>query len=192
MVFNFDNSKKMALSKKDKSNKKNWDKKILSLCNKLNKNKNYFTLSSCSGRVVLIIDEDKKKPDLVLFRSHEKISLKKLKQILSNINSLKNKTKNKTIYFKQEPCILVVACRDKNSQWNLFSKAKNNGWKKSGILSLDKKLLVELMSTENMSFPIIDSGKLLVNDHFLKIIVKKSNSNLERSWHKIKRLENLI
>ncbi len=193
MAFNFDNSKKLALIKKDKSNKKAIDKKIKSLCEKINSNKNYFTTSSCSGRIVLIIDEEKKKPDLFLFRTHNKINFINLKKEIDKCkNKNLNRIMNKTVYFKQEPCILVVSCRDKENQWKLFSKAKNNGWKKSGILSLDKKLLAELMSTENISFPVINKGKLLVGDDFLKIVVKKANNNLKRCWEKIKRLEMLI
>lgn len=188
MTFNFDNSKKIALSKKDKSSINEVDVKIKNLCDKINNNKNYFTTSSCSGRIVLIKDEDKKKPGLFLFRSHEKIYLKDLKNELE-----KNKTKYiGTIMFKQEPCLLVVSCRDKESQWKLFNIARNNGWKKSGILSINKKFLIELMSTENISSPIIDNGRILVNDDFLRVVIKKSNENLEKSWEKIYRLEELV
>ena len=48
------------------------------------------------------------------------------------------------------------------------------------------------MSTENISFPICNMGRNLVNDEFLKIVIKKANYNLERGWEKIKRLEGLI
>jgi len=32
----------------------------------------------------------------------------------------------------------------------------------------------------------------LVDDEFLKVVVEKANSNLERSWEKIERLEGLV
>ena len=94
-----------------------------------------------------------------------------------------------TIMFKQEPCLVVVSCRNKDKQWGLFSQARNNGWKKSGILSLDKKLLIELMSSENISFPIIKDGEILIDDKFLEIILEKANSNLEKGWEKINQLK---
>ena len=184
-MYNFNNSKKSILSKKDKSNKGELDSKIVRLCQIINKNKDYFTTSSCSGRIKLIIDINKKKPDLIIFRTHDKISLKELKKQLL----IKNKD---TIYFKQEPCFVVVSSRNSKKQWELFNLARNNGWKKSGILSLDKKLLIELMGTENISFPIMKKGKLLVDDEFLKIVIKKANSNLKRGWEKIKYLEKSI
>ena len=190
MTFNFNNSKNVFLRKEDKSNKGSLDEKIINLLNKINSKENYFTTSSCSGRIVLIIDEEKKMPGLILFRTHNKISLNQLKKEINKI--LTKKINNKIIYFKQEPCILIVSCWDKEKQWQLFNKAKNNGWKKSGILSLDKKFLIELMSTENISFPVCNMGRNLVNDEFLKIVIKKANYNLERGWEKIKRLEGLI
>ena len=191
MTFNFENSKKVFLLKKDKSNKQSIDKKIKRLCGIINKNKNYFTTSSCSGRIILIIDDEKKKPGLFLFKSHEKITFNKLKNEIKKI-IINIKLKNKIIFLKQEPCLLVVSCKNKKNQWKLFSLARNNGWKKSGILSLNKKFLIELISTENLSFPIIKNNKLLVNSDFIKIVIKKSNKNLERGWKKINRLEKLI
>jgi len=202
MTFNFNNSKKMALSKKDKSSVKSWDKKIAGLCDKINSSDKYFTTSSCSGRVVLIKDEVKKEKGLFLFRSHDKISFKELKRELDNIcggeeaeshpPNPKLKKARGLIMFKQEPCLVVVSCKDSESQWKLFSKARNNGWKKSGIYSLDKKRLVELMSCENISFPICKNGKVLVNDDFLKVVVEKVNGNLEKGWGKIRGLRGLI
>ena len=108
MTFNFNNSKNVFLRKKDKSNKGSFDEKIVNLINKINSKDNYFTTSSCSGRTVLIIDEKKKMPGLFLFRSHKKISLNQLKKEINKI--LTKKVNNKIIYFKQEPCILIVSC----------------------------------------------------------------------------------
>ena len=188
MTFNFDNSKKLARNKKDKSNIQKIDEKIASLCLLLNNHNDYFTTSSCSGRIVIVENEEKKQPDLFLFRTHELISFEECKKVLEKI-TIKSK---KLIMFKQEPPLIVVACRNKESQWKLFSLARNNGWKKSGILSIDKKLLIELFSTEQLSFPIIDNGKILVSDDFLKVIVEKANKNLERGWKKIEKLMNTV
>ena len=80
--------KTSVLSKIDKSYIGEWDKKIISLCNKINSNKNYYTTSSCSGRVVLMIDQNKKSHNLFLKISHELISFNWLK---NNLNKIKNK-----------------------------------------------------------------------------------------------------
>lgn len=188
MTFNFNNSKKLALNKKDKSNIRAIDEKIRELCKTLNTHRDYFTTSSCSGRIVVIKNEEKKQPDMFLLRSHDIITLRELKKSFRN-DSVKN---NESFIFKQEPTLIVVACKNKECQWKLFSFARNNGWKKSGILTLDKKYLVELMSTENISFPIVSDNELLVNDVFLSLVIKKANQNLQKGWEKIIKLKNKV
>lgn len=188
MVFNFAHSKKMALEiKNDKSSIGNWDKKIISLCNKINKKKNYYTTSSCSGRIVLIKDQEKKGPGLFLFQAHNTITFKQLKKELENLKNAKE-----LIYFKQEPCLVVIACDSLGKQQEILDKAKTAGWKKSGIITTTNKHIVELMSTEKIIFPIMNQGKILIDDNFLKLIAKEANKKLKKTWDKISRLEKLI
>jgi len=202
---NFQKSKKDILSRKDKSSRQHLDKKIIKLCEKINKLPDYYTTSSCAGRVVLIIDSDKKKTGLFIKKYHDLISFEELKKDLEKI---KNK---KTINFKQEPCILHVACKTLRDAQELYDKAKLAGWKKSGIIASGKRFMVELCSTEKLEFPIVNKGKILVypenykfsgsetlgtqkvpGDDFLKLIVKKSNENLKKGWRKIEKLNKLV
>ena len=81
----FNQRKKDILKKKDKSFKKSWDKKILKLCKKINSLENYYTTSSCSGRIVLMINQDKKDRDLFINVYHDLISFERLKKDLNNI-----------------------------------------------------------------------------------------------------------
>jgi tRNA wybutosine-synthesizing protein 3 len=183
----FDKRKKDVLSKADKSNKTNWDAKISELCNKINSLNNYYTTSSCSGRVILMKDQDKKGENLFVSVYHDKISFKKLKEDLVSAARKKEKIK-----FKLEPCILHVSCRTFKDAEGLYNKTKTAGWKKSGIIGTKNAFTVEMNGTERLEFPIIQGGKILVDDEFLKIIVKESDKKLEKSWLKIKKLEKLM
>ena len=187
MQNKFNELKKKQLSKSDKSNIGGWDLKIRDLCNKINKKKNYYTTSSCAGRVVLLKASDKKIENAFLFRSHKKISFSELKNALIDI--VNNHKEN--VEFQQTCCILHVACEKLEDAFDLVNKAKLSGWKRSGVMSM-KRNIVELHSTESMSFPIIVDGKVLVGDDFLKIIVNEANSKLERTWEKINRLKKLV
>src|SRR3989344_9321387 len=185
MTFNFAHSKKIALEKKnDKSSIGFWDKEISGLCEKINKKKDYYTTSSCSGRIVLIKGKEKKEKGLFLFRTHNKINFKQLKKELENLKNTKE-----LIYFKQEPCLVVIACNSSEKQQEILNKARNAGWKKSGIITIINKRIVELMSTEKISFPIMNKGEILVNDNFLKLIIKESNRKLKKTWDKIIQLD---
>ncbi len=181
----FIEQKKKQLSKIDKSNIGKWDVQIKELCDKLNKSKKYYTTSSCAGRIVLIKNLDKKARDVFLFRTHDKISLDKLKK---NLKSVKY---GKLVEFQQTSCILHVACVDLSSAQDLVNKAKLAGWKHSGIMG-GKRNMVELNSTERINFPIMNEGKVLVDDNFLKIVVDEANNKLERAWKKIERLKKRI
>lgn len=184
----FREQKKKQLSKVDKSNIGKWDSKIKGLCEKLNKKKEYYTTSSCAGRIVLLKASDEKRPDAFLFRSHKKISFNELRKVLNEVGG----EYKGLIEFKMNPCILHVACASLRDAQKLVDKAKFAGWKRSGIMASGKRFMVELLSTENIEFPIMNKGKLLVNDDFLKLVVKQANEKLERVWGKIERLERAL
>ncbi|MDD5192985.1 MAG: hypothetical protein PHF67_00190 [Candidatus Nanoarchaeia archaeon] len=190
MVTSFDKYKQDVLGKKDKSSIGDTDEKIKSLCDKINSMKDYYTTSSCSGRITLVKDNTKKLPGLFLWRTHEKTSFGELKLQLENSKFAKDDSG--IVYFKQEPCLLVVSCRNSESQKKLFDIARNNGWKKSGIISTDKRLIIELISAENISLPIINNGEVLVDDNYLKFLVKEANKKLELTWKKIEKLNSLM
>jgi|ETNmetMinimDraft_2_1059921.scaffolds.fasta_scaffold71572_2 tRNA wybutosine-synthesizing protein 3 len=182
MVYNFENTKKDILGKRDKSNVGFMDDRIKGLCDAVNSGGNMFTTSSCSGRVVLIKDSEKKEGGLFLFRSHDLVSFDELKLEVEKVAS---EISEGLVIFKQESCLLVVSCKDNRVQDWLFNLARNNGWKKSGILSLNRKYLVELMSSGSLEFPVVKDGKVLVDDDFLRIVVDRANRNLEKGWERI-------
>lgn len=182
----FQQYKKERLQRKDKSSIQSWDEKIADLCNTINSLKDYCTVSSCSGRAVLLIKKDKKLPNLFVMRTHNLITFDELKQSLEE-----NKGKvNGMIFFKQEPCLITVACSSLEKQRELFSRAFDETWGKCGIVTTEKNYIIELMATDKLEFPIMNNGKVLVNDEFLKILVEITNNNLKKSWNKIKNLEN--
>jgi len=200
----FDQRKKSILSKKDKSSKGDWDEKIIELCEKINSLENYYTTSSCSGRVVILKDKDEKGPDLFEFVSHNFINLDDFKKgLLKEKAKLNLKFKLKKskdflarnssdLKFKQEPPIIHVLCKSFEDAKKLLKKVHVAGWKHSGIIACEKNFVVEIMSTEKLEFPLTKNGKLLVDENFLNIIIKKSHDNLKKGWDKIAKLRKLI
>ncbi len=199
----FVQQKKSTLSKLDKSSKGDWDKKIVNLCEKINSLENFYTTSSCSGRIVLIVDNIKKSPGLFVNVWHDLISFEEVKKELKKIKKSdtlrvypdKSSTKIFTkgnIKFKQEPVILHVACESLEQSLDFLKKARAVGFKRGGIISGGDRFVLELIGTEKIEFPIISEGKILVDDDFLKLIVKKSNENLKKSWRRIEKLKDIL
>jgi tRNA wybutosine-synthesizing protein 3 len=171
------------LSKIDKSLIGEWDGRIVSLCKKINSFSEFYTTSSCSGRIVVMLDKSKKQRGLFLSVYHGELTLDKL---LEDLNRIKEKG---MIKFKQEPPILHVHCNTLEDAKRLLRKAQLAGWKKSGIISSGKRFILEMNATEKLEFLIMDKGKILVDENFLKLIVKKSNENLKKGWLKIEKLQ---
>ncbi|MBI2630014.1 hypothetical protein HYW76_02850 [Candidatus Pacearchaeota archaeon] len=186
--MNFFEQKKNQLNRKDMSDEGKWDRDIENLCNKINLLYDYYTTSSCSGRIVLVKGIVEKADDVFLFKSHNKISFKQLKIKLEEIK----KEYDKIVYFKQEPCILHVACQNVDKAKEFLQKATKAGWKRIGMLAGKKRVICELFSTEKLELPIIDEKKILVDDNYLKLLVREANSRLGRTRARIVRLENEI
>jgi len=184
----FQQSKKDTLSRPDKSFIGGVDAKIKPLCDQINSLNNFYTTSSCSGRVVIMVEKKQKDRELFLEVFHDEISSRELKSQLAEILKSK-KHKKSLVKFKLEPCILHVACQNLVDADKLLKKAQFCGWKKSGLLTLGKKIILELNSTERLEFPIIKNSKILVGDEFLEIVVEESNRKLNDSWKKIEKLE---
>jgi len=183
--MDFEQQKDNQMNRKDPSNEGKWDDAIAGVCEKLNKDKRYYTTSSCSGRIVLIKSLPDKAENVFLFKSHDKITFLKLKKELERIS----KEYKGRVDFKQETCIVVCACKTLEDAQELLDKFKFAGWKRSGIMASRKRIILECMSTEYMSLPIMDKGKILVDDSYLKLIVKEANNKLERVREKIEKIE---
>lgn len=175
----FQQRKQEVLAKIDKSSKGSWDKHILELCQVINDNPNYYTTSSCSGRILVMIDQEKKAKGLFLKVSHELVE----KDFLENLKLPKFAVK-----FKFEPAILHVACRDLKSAEALIKTGQKAGWKKMGAISFGKNIIVEFIGSDKIEFPLAVNRKFLVDNNFLDLVLEKSNNNLKKGWD---RLENL-
>jgi len=180
--MSFINAKKQFLRKPDKSLAGGIDKAISSLVNKINKSPDYFTTSSCAGRIILMPEIGKKQENIFLFVSHDPINIKK---IISSLKPVKT-----IVYLKHEPCIMHVACRNLEKALQIVNKARQSGWKKSGIISIKPdKVICELVSTEILACPIADKGKSIVSEDYLKILAEECNKKLAQTRQKIRKLE---
>lgn len=161
----FEKEKKEFLGKKDKSPQGEIDKDIKELLDKINSLKDYFTTSSCSGRIVLLKGQTKKESEW-LFKSHNPIEKLEIKE---------------DCWFLQEPPIIHVCCRDINSAKNLLKLAQDSGFGKSGIISLDK-IILEIKGAEKIeTFLTKDLPEV-----YLELLKNKANEKLLKSKQKIK------
>ncbi len=191
--MSFDECKKRTLRKmssNDKSNIGCVDGPIKSLLDAINSHNNYYTTSSCSGRIILLrIPKTGKKRDAdFLFRTHKPAMAE---EILSVLNSIPEEQLD-DIWFRQESAIIHVAARSAKSASRLLRVAKEIGFKRSGIFEIEKRFLMELMSTEKMDLPAAKNGKVFISKDYMAVLVGEANKRLERTWNKIEKLKQAI
>ena len=179
---NFQKQKKDCLSRKDKSNKAGIDKDIKPLIDLLNSSSDYYTTSSCSGRILLIEKKSDNKKDMrFAFVEHKKAELKAIKKSLEKLPL-------GDVFLRQESIIMHVCCRDLDNAKSLLKLVRELGIKRAGIINIDKRIIIEIIGTESMETILARNGKMLVSDDYLRVLVEEANKKLERNKKKIKEL----
>ncbi|UCF07608.1 MAG: hypothetical protein JSW28_08160 [Thermoplasmata archaeon] len=167
------------------------DREILPIVECINSNPDYFTTSSCSGRIVLIEMPslgDKEEAEF-LGKWHGPVEVEEVREAFS-------KAKGDTIVFllAQSP-IIHVRCRSLKSAVKLRNTAVDSGLKYSTLKSLTlspdekpEKIVVEILSSENIHVPVARGRRFFPGDEYLTFLVVNANSALNRAREKLERL----
>jgi len=181
----FLNGKKTALEKLMKAIKADQvDSGIQQILNIINKSDEYYTSSSCYGRIVLleIPSIGDKKEAKFLGKWHHEI---KVNEILSSMK----KAKDGQLWILSQSPIIHIAAKSDNAADKILKIAISCGFKNSGLKSFGKKIVVEILSTERLDVPIGENGRLFCNNEHLNLLVNISNEIMEKSTLKLKKLE---
>ena len=117
---------------------------------------------------------------------HNKLKFNEIQNQLKNLNKNKNE-----IWFKQEPLILHVRCRDLKSAKKLLD-ASRKIFKRAGIISLsEKKIVVEIIGTERIDAIIADKN-FVADGSYIRNLVKYVNRNFEENRRKSGRFLGII
>jgi len=178
--MNFPNNKKTYLAKSDKSKKGDIDIKIIPLLETINALPDYYTTSSCSGRVYLWKGTGKKSETQWLKVSHDLIE----EDFFELIDD------KGLVWLRLEAVILHIACKDLKAAHTLLEKARKF-YKKSCILSASSKIIVEIRGSEFMEMPLYRDGELLFSGDFswLKEII---NQKLEKMWKDMEKFKKTV
>ncbi|MEK6827889.1 MAG: tRNA wybutosine-synthesizing 3 family protein [Nanoarchaeota archaeon] len=182
----FEKEKSDFLIKKDKSKKGYVDKGIKEIVDEINSKKDYYTTSSCAGRIVLLEMKSNKKNDCNwIFSKHNKIKLNEI------IKSLKNNKINNEIWFKQQPVILHVACRNLDAAKKLLDVSRKI-FRRAGIIGVtNRKVMIEIIGDERLETIIADKD-FAADESYVKNLVKYANKNFEENKKKSKRFLKII
>lgn len=186
---NFDEQKARAMAGLRKALEEGKvDEDIIPLLEKINSLENYFTTSSCSGRIsIMEMPEfgDKVNAEW-LGKWHREVTLEEV------LDAIGMHSKGQLWFLVRSP-IIHVSARTMEDAVRLLNLAIGLGFKYSNIKSIShKKLLVEIRSTERMDVPLGENGELWVSREYIARIVEMGNAQVRRFKWKLKRLEEEI
>ena len=181
----FLNGKKRAIQKLDQAINENMvDVAILPLLTAINKSNHYYTSSSCAGRIVLLQlpQIGDKQNAQFLGKWHQTIKSNEL------TSASKNAGVGQLWLLAQSPIIHLTA-KTTDAASSMLKMAISCGFKNSGLRSLDKKLIVEICSTERLDAPVGKDGVLFCNNEYLELLISIANEVLEKSREKLSHFE---
>jgi tRNA wybutosine-synthesizing protein 3 len=177
--------KKNALSKLKKAQiEKKVDIEILPILGIINNSDEYYTSSSCYGRIVLleIPSIGNKKEAIFLGKWHRTINVNEL------LISLKSSKIGQIWLLAQSPIIHVTSKTVEQAD-RFLKLAISCGFKNSGLKSITKRIVIEICSTERLDVPIGKDGTIFSNKEHLELLISISNEIFEKSTKKLQKLE---
>ncbi|MBI5072540.1 hypothetical protein HZA99_01855 [Candidatus Woesearchaeota archaeon] len=168
---------------RDKSKKGFIDEEIKELVATINKQEDYYTTSSCSGRILLYtISEDRKKNETEwLFVSHNIVSESEIRIALK-------KLPKGIIFFRFEPLILHVVCKTMDAAQNLLQICGMCGLKHSGAMTLGKRIIVEIIGNDRLDAPVAKDGKIIITEEGISHYVADANEKMKRNLERIEKI----
>lgn len=178
-------SKEKALQLLEKAQSENKvDHEIIPILRMINDSQEYYTSSSCSGRIVLleIPRIGDKKNARFLGKWHRTIAF-------DEILSAAKKAKTGLLWLLAQPPIIHIAADNNKVADKMIKIANASGFKNSGVKSIGKKIIIEVCSTERLDAPIGREGTLFCNGEYLQLLVDIANEVIEKSAVKLHRFE---
>lgn len=149
----------------------------------INSRADYFTTSSCYGRIVLLDFRGKKAPERFVARWHRPVNLEEVKTALRNASG--------TIWLRAEPFILHISCRDLDAAKTVLAVKNDAGIKRGGIFHIGRRVQIELEGTARAE-ALVKWNRHSVDDEYLKKMIKICNARFEKNAADFSRMEKLF
>jgi tRNA wybutosine-synthesizing protein 3 len=178
MAFQEQKSKYLeALNYPDKSRAGSCDPQILPLLDHINDLDDFYTTSSCAGRLMLIEKhpEGKKFEANWMLVSHDAIEYQQIWQTLHQ----RIEQPDYEVWFKMEAPIIHLCARDlESAQWFL-AHCKAVGLKHAAIMGTTPRVMLEIMGRTAIETLLCVDGQILINEYYIETMIKKANKKLQ-------------
>ncbi|XP_051712317.1 tRNA wybutosine-synthesizing protein 3 homolog isoform X3 [Oryctolagus cuniculus] len=175
--------KAQCLSRADLSRKGSVDEDAVEIVQLLNAQEQFFTTSSCAGRILLLDGgingfEVQKKQCCWLLVTHKPCVKEDMIVALRKANG--------DAILKFEPFVLHVQCRQLRDAQILHAVAINSGFRNSGItVGKRGKTILAVRSTHGLEVPLSHNGKLMVTEEYVDFLLNIANQKMEENKKRI-------
>ncbi|XP_007947817.1 tRNA wybutosine-synthesizing protein 3 homolog [Orycteropus afer afer] len=186
----FRKRKAQCLGKADLSRKGSVDDGVVELVQLLNSQDQFFTTSSCAGRILLLDGgingfAVQKQNCCWLLVTHKPC----IKEDV--IVALKKASGDAVLKF--EPFVLHVQCQQLQDAQFLHSAAIECGFRNSGItVGKRGKTMLAVRSTHSLEVPLSHKGKLMVTEEYIDFLLNIANHKMEENSKRIERFYNCL
>ena len=161
------------------------DEAVMPLLEKINSLRDYYSTSSCAGRISVFQDLGSKFDSRSLGKWHEKVEASEVLACLRPCEGI--------VWFLAEPPILHVACANLEAAAKMMDAARSSGFKRTGLQGVKAgRFLIEILSTERVDAPLMADGRMLVSDEYVKFLVKIANRKFEDGKRKLARFDKAL
>ncbi|XP_077563019.1 tRNA wybutosine-synthesizing protein 3 homolog isoform X2 [Haemaphysalis longicornis] len=161
----FAKEKLRRLGGADVSRKGSIDARIVQVVDCLNVFPQYYTTSSCSGRIIVFSGATD--------------------AALENVSA--------SLTLKLEPFILHVRCQSVDAAQKLLAASIGAGCRNSGILlSRSGKVHLAVRTTLAMEVPLTDGGTVLVTPVYLEFLRRLANDKMMENWRRLQRFSDAL
>ena len=147
--------------------------------------KNFFTSSSCSGRIMLlgVPENGTKKDSFFHAKWHRTVSFEEFWKEMQ-------KPSKGALWMKAEPFILHIGTHSIENANTILKAMRLSGIKRGGIMLAEKqKTMLELMGTQNLSLPVKKNNEILLEENYLKYVLGIANEKAKKNYEMLAKLE---
>jgi len=95
------------------------------------------------------------------------------------------------VWLRFEPFIMHICCKDLESANSLLQEV-HKLYKKSSILSISNKIILEIRSSESIEMPLYENNNSLFPTEKYPFLINLINTKMTAMWEKMEKLRTMI
>jgi tRNA wybutosine-synthesizing protein 3 len=161
------------------------DPLMIDISNFIAQTKNYFTTSTCSGRITLMdVNERDDKRENAFFRKwHSPVAFEDV------WNGVQDNRNSENLWFRQDAFVFVIGTNKIENTKPIIQACQEAGVKRFGIHHSEPgKVLMEIFGSQRMSVPVKEKQEILVSEKYVQKIVETANKKWKQNNEKLNKL----